>query len=67
MRATENLTNTFSKQRVRVELNNHIADFLHQGGRIKVLSGLTELSANIRLHGWPAAAETVSLHGPDTD
>jgi hypothetical protein len=67
MRATENLTNTFSKQRLRVELNNHIEDFLHKGGRIEVLSGLTELSASARLGRWPAAAETVSLHGPDTD
>ncbi len=67
MRATEHVANTFSKQRLRLELNNHIEDFLHQGGRIEVLSGLTELSANTRLGRWPAAAETVSLHGADTD
>ncbi len=67
MRATEHVANTFSKQRLRVELNNDIEDFLHKGGSIEVLSGLTELSAGARLHRWPAAAETVSLQGQDTD
>jgi|GEM_PF-879025 len=67
MRATENFANAFSKQRLRVELNNHIEDFLHKGGRIEVLSGLAELSASPRLGRWPAAAKVVSLPSSDTD
>ena len=67
MRATENLANTFSKQRLRVELNNHIEDFLSKGGRIEVLGGVAELSARTRFGRWTAAAEVASFPSPDTE
>jgi hypothetical protein len=67
MRTTENLANIHAKQRLRVELNNHIQDFLHKGGRIAVVSGLAEHSASTRLGRWPAAAEVISLPRSDID
>ena len=67
MRTTENLANTFSKQRLRVELNNHIEDFLSKGGRIEVLGGLAELSARSRFGPWTTAAEVARFPSPDTE
>ncbi len=67
MRVTQTFANTVSKQRLRVDIDKHIQDFLDQGGRIEVVSQLAAPSANTRLGWWPEAVEIIHLPSTDND
>ena len=67
MSTIEQAANTFAKQQLRVEINSHIQDFLHRGGRIEVLHGLTESRAKARVEQWPTRALAFDLPGIVTE
>jgi len=67
VRATENSTALHVKQRLRVELNRHIEDFLHKGGSIEKLNGLDGRSVTTHARRWPTAGYIDSLPGVETD
>ncbi len=46
-----------AKQRLRTEINTHIEDFLHKGGRIEVVVELSAHNRTVRLGHKQAAAE----------
>ncbi len=46
-----------AKQRLRTEINAHIEDFLHKGGRIEVVVELSAHNRKVRLWHKQAAAE----------
>ncbi|MEZ5502482.1 MAG: hypothetical protein R3E50_07385 [Halioglobus sp.] len=61
MRITENPTEGAAKQRLRDEINRHIEDFLHRGGRIEVLGGRDAGHPDNLFAGRPATAEVLNL------
>lgn len=61
MRAPQSLATEILKQGQRIELNNHIEDFLLKGGTIDVVNGPGEPGANIRPGRRPAAADLLGL------
>jgi hypothetical protein len=67
MRVTQTLANTVSKQRLRVDIGNHVQDFLDKGGVIKVVSELVEPGTRTHPCWWPAAANAIYLPRMDND
>ena len=67
MRVTQTLANAVSKQRLRVDISNHVQDFLDKGGVIKVVSELPQPGTSNRPGWWPAAANAIYLPRMDKD
>jgi hypothetical protein len=67
MRTTDNPGGTHSKQRLRVEINNHIEDFLHRGGKIQVLAELPGAGQFSQGGHWPAAGEVAAFFSPQAE
>lgn len=57
MRTIQQLDTVQSKQRQRIEISNHVEDFLHKGGRIEVVAEPSLCNNSARPGHRPAAAE----------
>jgi hypothetical protein len=67
MRVTQTFANSVSKQRLRVDIGNHVQDFLDKGGTIEVVSELAGPGTSNRPGWWPTEAHAIYLPRMEID